>query len=68
MKNKIYKLMESIKNKEYKVVRFTESEFELDNGDVYPHLFKLDSDITVDEFQEILNDSKEFMLKFLEDK
>lgn len=37
-----------------KVVRVTADEFELDNGDIYPHVIELDEDEvpTVEEFQE----------------
>lgn len=62
------KIMENLKNKSLKVVRVDKHEFELDNGDVYPILFELDvdEDISVEEFQKILDSSKEIMLKILE--
>ena len=38
----------------YKVVRVTKTEFELDNGDIYPHNFELEEDISVEEYKNIL--------------
>jgi hypothetical protein len=62
------KIMENLKNKSLKVVRVDKYEFELDNGDVYPIPFELDvdEDVSVEEFQKILDSSKEIMLKILE--
>lgn len=54
-----------MKNKLFKVVRVDNNEFELDNGDVYPHNFDLGNDITVDEFQKLLDNSKELILKMI---
>ena len=51
MNKKQIKKMEEHK---YTVVRVTKAEFELDNGDIYPHAFELDDDITVEEFQKLL--------------
>lgn len=48
-----------MEEKEYKVVRVTKTEFELSNGNIYPHAFELDDDITVDEFQKLLDSSKD---------
>lgn len=62
MKTKLNDLITKMKNKQHKVVRVTKTEFELDNGDVYPHTFELDEDITVTEFQKLLDSSKELVL------
>jgi len=69
MKRKINKIMENLKNKQLNVVRFDKNEFELENGDIFPIPFELDDDenITIDEFQKILNSSKEIILKMIED-
>lgn len=66
MNAKIKRIMNNLKNKEYKVVRLTTTEFELENGDVYPIPFEIDSDITIEEFQDILNESKEIVTKIVE--
>lgn len=60
-------IMENLKNKEFKVVSVTKTEFTLDNGDVYPHAFELDEDISVEDFQKLLNQSKQTIIKHIED-
>jgi hypothetical protein len=60
-------LFEIMKNKKFKVVRVDNNEFELENGDVYPHNFELDNNITVEKFQKLLDNSKEFILKMIKD-
>ena len=62
MKNKLIKIMEE---KNMKVVRVDKTEYELENGDVYPHVFELGEDITVDEFQIILDESKVLILSHI---
>lgn len=64
---KLNKIMKNLKDKQFTVVRVDEHEFELDNGDTYPIPFDLDEIPTVEEFQTILNNSKDLMLKILED-
>ena len=69
MKKNFNKIMKNLENSTLKVVRVNKNEFELDNGDIYPIPFELDidEDITVDEFQKILNSSKIFILKLLKE-
>lgn len=62
MKNKLIKIMEE---KNMKVVRVDKTEYELENGDVYPHVFELDEDITIEEFQKLLDDSKSMILNHI---
>ena len=62
MKNKLIKIMEE---KTMKVVRVNKTEYELENGDVYPHVFELDEDITVEEFQKSLDESKSLVLSHI---
>lgn len=50
--------MKSKKAKKMKVVRVTRTEFELDNGDIYPLPFELDHTPTVKEFNEIYANSR----------
>ena len=54
-----------IEDKKYNVVRVSKTEFELDNGDVYPHSFELDEEISVEEFQKLLDSSKGIMISLL---
>lgn len=63
----ISKIMKNLKDKQFTVIRVDEKEFELDNGDIYPIPFDLDEVPTVEEFQKLLNNSKDIMLKLLED-
>lgn len=62
MKNKLIKTMEE---KKMKVIRVSKTEYELENGDVYPHVFELDEDITVNEFQKLLDESKSMILSHI---
>jgi len=59
------KLIKMIEDKKYNVVRVSKTEFELDNGDVYPHSFELDEEISVEEFQKLLDSSKAIMISLL---
>lgn len=65
---KINEIMDNLKKKSLNVVRVDKDEFELYNSDVYPIPFELDidEDISVGEFQKILDSSKEIILKILE--
>ena len=65
MNNKLKKIINKMEIKDYKVVRVDKSEFELDNGDVYPHNFDLDQDITIKEFQNLLDLSKKTITELI---
>jgi hypothetical protein len=67
MKAKTKQLIKKMEEQIYKVVRVTKTEFELENGDVYPHAFELDEDITVEEFQELLDSSKSMLLNHIKE-
>lgn len=58
--------MKSKKAKKMKVVRVTRTEFELDNGDIYPLPFELDHTPTVKEFNEIYANSRSLVEKLIE--
>lgn len=62
MKNKLIKIMEEKNNK---VVRVSKTDYELENGDVYPNVFELEDDITVEEFQKLLDESKSLILSHI---
>jgi len=63
----IEKIMNNLQDKQFKVVKISDdnSEFELDNGDVYPIPFELDFKPSIEEFQEMLDNSKDLMLALL---
>ena len=58
-------LIKMINETNYKVVRVTKTEFELDNGDIYLHPIDLEEDITVEEFQKLVDSSKELIVDLL---
>jgi len=49
------------KDRKMKVVRVTRTEFELDNGDIYPLPFELDYTPTLKEFNEIYANSRKLV-------
>jgi tRNA(His) guanylyltransferase len=61
----ITKIMKKLQEKQYKVIRVSKTEFEIDNGDIYPIPFELDKVPTVKQFQKMLDDSKDLMLEIL---
>jgi hypothetical protein len=62
------KIIETVMNKNIKVISIDskKKEFTTDDGNTYPILFDIDEDITIDEFQIALDESKEIMIKLLE--
>ena len=56
-------------NKNIKVVSIDKinNEFTTDDGNTYPILFGIDEDITVEEFQKAIDDSKKIMLNIIKD-
>jgi len=57
--------MNKLRDKQFKVVRVSKTEFELDTGDVFPFPFDMEEELTVEEFQHILDNSKELVLQML---
>ena len=60
--NNIKKTLQSIK---MKVVEVTKTNYTLENGDVYEHTFDIDENITVEEFQNLLDNAKATFLNSL---
>lgn len=65
MKKKLETIMTNLKDKKFKVIRVSKTEFELDNGDLYPHTFDIDENISVEKFQVLLNASQSTMVDHL---
>lgn len=65
MSIKIKKLTESLMNTQPKVVQVTKDNYTLDNGDVYEHAFEVDENITVEEFQKLLDNAKNTIINTL---
>lgn len=61
------KIMKNLDRKEFKVKKVSQTEFELENGAIYPIPFELDYTPTVDEFQNTLNNSKKIILNLLKE-
>ena len=59
------KIMENLNKKEFKVVKVAQTEFELEDGSIYPIPFELDYVPTVEEFQKMINNSKKLMLNLI---
>ena len=59
-------IMNKIKNKKYTVVRVEKDEFELEDGTIHPIPFELDEVPSIEEFQKMLDNSKNIVLKLLE--
>ena len=65
MNTKINKLKKSLLDMQPKVVKVTKTDYTLDNGDVYEHTFDIDENITVEEFQSLLDNAKNIIVETL---
>lgn len=65
MNTKINKLKKSLLGMRQKVVKVTKTDYTLDNGDVYEHTFDIDENITVDEFQSLMDNAKNIIVETL---
>ena len=65
MNTKINKLKKSLLDMQPKVVKVTKTDYTLDNGDVYEHIFDINKNITVEEFQSLLNNTKNIIVETL---
>lgn len=60
--------MDKLKQQSCKVVEVTKDHYVLENGDVFEHTFSIDDDITVEQFQQLLDNAKDMVLQTLEKK
>ena len=65
MKRKINNIAKNIDAMSLKVIEVTKDHYTLENGDVFEHTFEIDEDITVEEFQKLLDNAKAVMLETL---
>lgn len=65
MNTKINKLKKSLIDMHPKVVKVTKTNYTLGNGDVYEHTFDIDENITIDEFQSLLDNAKNVIAETL---
>lgn len=66
MKKDLKHMIEELNTSKYKVVAVTKDNYTLENGDVYEHTLELPDDITVEEFQKILDKAKESLKNTLD--
>lgn len=45
-----------------KVIEVTKTHYTLDNGDIFEHTFDIDKNITIDEFQKLLDNARTIVL------
>ena len=65
MNTKINKVKNSVLDMHQKIIKVTKTDYTLDNGDVYEHTFDIDENITVDEFQTLLDNAKNVIVETL---
>ena len=58
MKVNANSLKKRFENMQPKVIKVTKTDYMLDNGDIYEHQFEIDENITVEEFQKLLDNAK----------
>lgn len=58
MKRTLKTIMDTIPTVKYKVVEVTKDHYTLENGDMFEHTFDIDENITVEEFQHLLDNAK----------
>ena len=49
-----------------KVIKVTSTDYTLENGDVYEHTFDIDENITVEEFQSLLDNAQNAIIETLD--
>ena len=65
MNDKINNTKKALQNMHLNVVEATKTNYTLENGDVYEHTFDIDEDITVKEFQKLLDNAKNTIIETL---
>ena len=65
MNDKINNTKKALQNMQLKVVEVTKTNYTLENGDVYEHTFDIDENITVEEFQKLLDNAKNTIIETL---
>ena len=65
MDTKINKVKKALQNMQMKVVEVTETNYTLENGDIHEHTFDIDSNMTVEKFQVLLDNARETVLSTL---
>jgi len=67
MERKLKQAMENAPNAKYKVVEVTKDYYKLENGDIFEHTFDIDNNITVEEFQAMLDNARKIMENIIDE-
>jgi hypothetical protein len=65
MNSRINNTKKELQNMQLKVVEVTKTNYTLENGNVYEHTFDIDENITVEEFQKLLDNTKNTIIETL---
>lgn len=65
MKTKINTVTKKLREMNLKVVEVTKDHYRLENGDIYEHTFEVDDNITVEEFQKLLDNAQALVVSAL---
>lgn len=65
MNGKINNTKKALENMQLKVIEVTKTNYTLENGDIYEHTFDIDENITVVEFQKLLDNAKNTIIETL---
>lgn len=65
MKTKINTVTKKLREMNLKVVEVTKDHYRLENGDIYEHTFEVDDNITVEEFQKLLDNAQALVVSTL---
>lgn len=61
----INNLKNTLQNMQPNVIEVTKTSYTLDNGDTYEHQFEINENITVNEFQKLLDNAKNTIVETL---
>lgn len=65
MNSKINNTKKALQNMQLKVAEVTKTNYTLENGDAYEHIINIDENITVEEFQKLLDNAKNTIIETL---
>ena len=65
MKTKINTVTKKLREMNLKVIEVTKDHYTLENGDIYEHTFEIEDNITVEEFQKLLDNAQSMVIDTL---
>jgi hypothetical protein len=63
--NKRKNIVKHLQEQNNKVIELTKTNYILENGDTFEHTFDIDENITIEEFQQLLDNSKQVVCSLL---